>query len=145
MIVPSSDPEDMKRFDAQVEEVAMKVVMSEEEARHAKVLDVHTSELSRNAGLGDHPGFDILSRRLDGERSIEVKGRAASGAVEWTDNELGRAMIEKEKYWLYVVYDCGTPQPRLYRVQDPFHTLIYRAKGSVLIQPQEIIQNAKDD
>lgn len=145
LVVPSSDPEDMKRYDAYVEEIAMKVVQSEEEARHAKVLDVHTPELSRYAGLGDHPGFDILSVRPDGERSIEVKGRAGLGTVEWTDNELARSAIEKENYWLYVVYDCATSNPRLYRVQDPFHTLIYRPKGSVLIQAQEIIQNAKED
>ena len=24
------------------------------------------------------------------------------------------------RYWLYVVFDCATPAPRLLRVQDPF-------------------------
>lgn len=45
-------------------------------------------------------------------------------------------------YWLYAVYDCATPTPRLARVQDPFTLLLAKAKGSVLIRPQDILEAA---
>lgn len=37
------------------------------------------------------------------------------------------------RYCLYVIYKCGTPKPRLLRVQDRFRKLIATAKGGVLI------------
>ena len=47
-------------------------------------------------------------------------------------------------YWLYAVYECATPSPRLARVQDPFGTLLAKAKGSVLISPRDILQAATE-
>ncbi len=49
----------------------------------------------------------------------------------------------REKYWLYVVYDCGTAHPRLLRIQDPFGRLLARLKGSVLIDADEILAAAE--
>ncbi|MBM4346766.1 MAG: iron-containing alcohol dehydrogenase [Deltaproteobacteria bacterium] len=46
----------------------------------------------------------------------------------------------RDRYWLYVVYDCATPNPRLVCVQDPFGILLAKAKGSVLISAKEIMQ-----
>lgn len=37
---------------------------------------------------------------------------------------------------------CATPSPRLVRVQDPFGSLLARAKGSMLIGAKEIAQAA---
>ena len=34
-----------------------------------------------------------------------------------------------ERYWLYVVFDCATPAPRLVRVRDPFGKLLARRRG----------------
>jgi hypothetical protein len=42
-----------------------------------------------------------------------------------------------------VVYDCGTLNPRLSRVQDPFKKLIATAKGGVTIDEKEIIGAAE--
>lgn len=140
LVVPSSLPEDRKRYDAEVEALAMKIVRSREEALGATVRDVHTPELSMAAGLGPHPGFDLLSVRPDGEkRPIEVKGRAATGSIEITENEWAKACNLRERYWLYVVFDCVGPSPRVLRVQDPFGKLIARAKGSLLIGESEIL------
>ena len=51
-----------------------------EESKGAVVQDVHTPELARKAGLQDNPGFDLLSKRRNGEkRCIEVKGKARIG------------------------------------------------------------------
>jgi len=68
-----------------------------------------------------------------GKRAIEVKGRAETGDIEVSANEWAKACNMRQGYWLYAVYDCATPRPRLVRVQDPFGSLFARAKGSVLI------------
>ena len=144
LIVPSADPADRERYERDAEQVAMDYAWAHEEVAGAVVQDVHTPELARAAGLQDNPGFDLLSIRPDGEkRSIEVKGRAGTGEVEVSDNEWGRACNLRGRYWLYVVYECATPNPRLVRVQDPFGRLLAKAKGSVLIGPKDILGAAE--
>ena len=49
----------------------------------------------------------------------------------------------RDGYWLYAVYDCATPNPRLVRVQEPFGGLLAKAKGSVLISALAINQAAE--
>jgi superfamily II DNA or RNA helicase/DNA-binding XRE family transcriptional regulator len=146
LIVPSTDAEELARHDAQVEQIAMKFVSAFEEAEGAVVMDVHTPELARAAGLTDNPGFDLLAiypkGDLRGRRAIEVKGRANTGDVEVSSNEWARAANLRDGYWLYVVYGCATPSPRLARVQDPFGNLLAKAKGSVLISVREIASAA---
>src|SRR5207248_1362146 len=88
LIVPSIDPEDEKRFDAQVEAVAVKMAMAHEENTGSTVRDVSNAARARAAGLSDFPGFDLLSERPSCSlRCIEVKGRADRGAVFMTQNE----------------------------------------------------------
>ena len=143
LVVPSSDPLDREQHDVNVELAAVKVAQAFEEAAGAKVLDVHTPELARMAGLQDNPGFDLLSIRSDREkRAIEVKGRAGIGDVEVSANEWAKACNLRDGYWLYAVYDCATPTPRLVRVQDPFGRLLAKSKGSVLIGAREITEAA---
>ncbi len=60
---------------------------------------------------------------------------APSNDVEVTANEWAKACNMRQGYWLYAVYNCDTPTPRLARVQDPFTILLAKAKGSVLIRP----------
>lgn len=76
-------------------------------------------------------------------RAIEVKGRAGIGDIELTENEWSRSCNLRDRYWLYVVFDCGTPNPRLFRVQDPFRKLIATAKGGVIIDEPEIMGAAE--
>jgi hypothetical protein len=141
LVVPSSDPADLDRHDAEVERVAMDLARAFEEAAGAMVKDVHTPELARAAGLTDNPGFDLLSLYPDGRRrAIEVKGRANTGDVEVSSNEWSAACNHRDGYWLYAVYDCATPNPRLARVQDPFGNLLAKNKGSVLISARQILQ-----
>ena len=61
LVVPSSDPADRQQHEVNVEMVAMKIVQAFEEAAGAKVLEVHTPDRARAAGLPDNPGFDLLS------------------------------------------------------------------------------------
>ena len=141
LVVPSSDPDDKDRYDANVEQVAMDIAWAWEETDGAIVKDVHTPDLAREAGLPDNPGFDLLSIRPDEtERGVEVKGRAGTGDVEVSANEWARACNMRDRYWLYAVYDCATPNPRLVRVQDPFQNLLVKAKGSVLLSAKHVME-----
>ena len=140
LVVPSTDPKDIQEHDINVEMAAMKLARAFEEAAGAKVLEVHRPELARKAGLPDNPGFDLLSiRQGNVKRAIEVKGRAEMGDVEVSANEWAKACNMRDGYWLYAVYNCATPSPRLVRVKDPFGRLLAKMKGSVLISPREII------
>lgn len=144
LVVPSADPEDRKRHDAEVERIAMDLAAAFEEAAGATVRDVSTPQLARTAGLTDNPGFDLLAIYPGGERrAIEVKGRAGTGDVEVSSNEWARAANLREGYWLYAVYDCATPAPRLVRVRDPFGTLLAKAKGSVLVGAKQVLEAAQ--
>ena len=144
LVQPSTDPEDVKARDAEVERIAMEVAIAFESAQGADVRDVSTPDKARLAGLTDYPGFDLLSKRPGEERGIEVKGRVGVGEIELTENEWARACILRERYWLYVVFDCGGAKPRLLRVQDPFAKLIAKARGSVVIGYSDIVRSASE-
>ena len=146
LAVPAQDPEEIGRFDAEVEAVAMNVAASWEEGLGANVKDVSRPDLARRAGLTDWPGFDLLSVHPGAERrAIEVKGRAGSGSVAMSDNEWAKACNLRDGYWLYVAFDCATPRPRLVRVRDPFGKLLARGRESVayVISPSELIEAAE--
>jgi len=146
LVVPSSDPEDQKRYYAGIEAIAMQWARAFEEAIGATVHDISTSERALAAGLEAWPGFDLRSRRPSGEElAIEVKGRAGTGNVELTENEYIKACNLRDRYWLYVVFECAKASPRLLRVQDPFGKLIVRAKGSVIIGEGQIFAAAESE
>ena len=143
-VAPSVDPEERSRHDARVEALAMSVAIRYEEDLGAVVKDVSTPDRARAEGLGDWPGFDLLSVRPDGETlAIEVKGRAAGGQVEVTRNEWLQAGNQGPRYWFYVVYGCATPAPALSRVKGPWR-LLFDAKGSVLINQTAILEAAEE-
>jgi len=140
LVVPTSDPAEIQHRDERIEAVAMQVAVAYEQARGATVKDVHSPELARAAGLSDYPGFDLLSVSPDGkERAIEVKGKAQSGDIVVSENEWAAACNHRQKYWLYVVYDCASAAPTLIPVNDPWNKLIARAQN-YLIKKDEIFQ-----
>lgn len=143
LVIPSSDPEDKRRQDAEVELIAMAVVQAHEEAAGARFVEVHTPALARLAGLADFPGFDAVSFRGEEERDIEIKGRARVGEVELSENEWARAATLRDKYWLYVVFDCATDRPRLHLVRDPFGTLLMRSRTSAVVAADEILRHSE--
>ena len=131
LVVPASDAEEQERHDARVEEIAVRIALGWEKERSAAVRDVSKPERARLAGLPDWPGFDLLATGPDGEvRSIEVKGRAGREAIQMEANEWKHACHLGERYWLYVVFDCATPAPRLVRVRDPFGKLLANRQSS---------------
>ena len=131
LVRPAANDEESMRYDAEVERVAMELVMAHERALGARVQDVHSPELSLLAGLNSPwPGFDVLSHRPDGKRRcIEIKGRARLGNIHISTNEWAAAANRREEYWLYAVFDCASAAPRMVAVQDPFEKLVERAAG----------------
>jgi hypothetical protein len=131
LVRPAASNEESLRYDAEVERIAMELVMAHERALGARVQDVHTPELSLHAGMNTpHPGFDVLSNRPDGSRRrIEIKGRARRGNIYISTNEWAAAANRREEYWLYAVFDCASAAPRMVAVQDPFRKLIEKAAG----------------
>lgn len=131
LVRPASSDEESMRYDAEVERVAMDLVIAHERALGARIHEVHTPELALKAGLNTpHPGFDVLSYRPDNaRRCIEIKGRARSGNIHISTNEWAAAANRREEYWLYVVFDCASSSPRIVIVQDPFGKLIQKAVG----------------
>ena len=127
LVLPSDNPEERQRHAAEVEALAVRLARAYEEEAGASVADVSRPELARRAGLSDWPGFDLLSQHPDtGKRAIEVKGRAHSDGIQLSENEWAQACNRRAGYWLYVVFDCATPRPRLVRVRDPFGKLLAR-------------------
>jgi hypothetical protein len=102
--------------DEEIERIAIAVAIKNEEERGWVVEDVQTQ----------NRGFDLISRRPHPEdpktfvevRFIEVKGRAAVGAVAVSENEYRAAERLKTDYWLYAVFNCAT-KPELHIVQNP--------------------------
>ena len=125
LVVPGNDAGEQERYDASVEEIAVRIALGWEKERGATIQDASKPERARLAGLPDWPGFDLLAAHPGGEvRSIEVKGRTGQGAIQMEANEWKQACHLGERYWLYVVFDCATPSPRLVRVRDPFAKLL---------------------
>jgi len=131
LVRPAGEGESSLHFDEEVERIAMEVAMAHERAVGATVHDVHTPVLALKAGLNSPwPGFDALSIRPDGSRRcIEIKGSARQANIHISANEWAAAANRRGDYWLYTVFDCASPLPRLIAVQDPFGNLIEKAEG----------------
>jgi superfamily II DNA or RNA helicase len=95
----------------------------------------------------DNVGFDLLSVKGIDRRCIEVKGRAGVGNVELTWSEFAKAIELGDDFWLYVVLDCGTATPRLYRVQNPAKRLASSWTSNLdvryRVDPQPVIDAAE--
>jgi hypothetical protein len=150
LVIPTDDLEERQRHDAEVEAIAMRLARVHEESAGATVHDVSRPDLARLAGLTDWPGFDLRSMRPASahgpaeDRAIEVKGRAGSGGIEISENEWAKACNLRDRYWLYAVFDCATPRPRLLKVRDPFGRLLAKVKGSMIITSAEVISAAEE-
>ena len=146
LVVPARASGALERYDARVEEIAVRIAAAWEQERGSTVRDVSTPGAARLAGLPDWPGFDLLATPPDGDvRNIEVKGRAGQSAVQLELNEWKQAFHLGDRYWLYVVFDCATPGPRLVRVRDPFRRLLAKSRESSawVVSAQSLIDAAE--
>jgi len=145
LVIPTTDPVVRERHDREIERIAMRAALESEERSGRAVQDVSTPDKAVFAGLGDWPGFDILSRSPDGNtRAIEVKGSSRVGDVQISENEWAKACTLRDKYWLYAVFDCATPHPRLVKVQDPFRKLIEGLRGGVTVKAEAILAASEE-
>ena len=146
LAVPARGSEELERYDARVEEIAVRIAVAWEQDRGSTVQDVSRPEAARLAGLPDWPGFDLLATLPEGGvRNIEVKGRTGRTAVQMEANEWKQACHLGDRYWLYVVFNCATPNPQLVRVCNPFARLFARSRESsaYTISPKSLIAMAE--
>jgi len=95
------------------------------------------------------PGFDLHARKGRHQRCVEIKGvrrSATSEGVTVTGNELAKAGLLGDDYWLYVVDQCHDGKGTLFAAfQDPAHVFaeavqdipLLRIKGSDLAAAKE--------
>ena len=135
VVVPDPTPETREAYDKDIEAIAMRIAKNYEIDRYqAKVVDVSSPVLAN--------GYDLQSHRPGGDKiAIEVKGRAGRGVVHLTDNEWPTAANLRDKYWLYVVFDCAT-EPRLFRVCDPIR-LAFKTRTTFSLNAGEIMKEAE--
>ncbi len=123
--------------DTEIEQIAVRVARRYETERGATVRSVEN----------DSVGFDLLSTHGLERRCIEVKGRSGVARVELTWSEFAKSQELGDDYWLYVVLDCGQPNPRLYRVQNPAKALAGAWEPSLdvryRVDPEPVIEAAK--
>lgn len=139
IILPAPSDQHDRRRDDRIERTAVREVRAFEEALGAILEDVSDPQLSM--------GFDLRSTRPDGSvRYIEVKGRARIGEVELTENEWSQANNHRNRYWIYVVFNCDTAAPTLRRIPDPAGKGIGKPKGGVTIDAATILAlNERDE
>ena len=114
----------------------------------------HVTELLRSDGwqVADRsnerpgPGFDLHAKRGGKQRCVEVKGvweAAASRGVRLTGNEVAKAGILGDDYWLYIVDNCQDGAGTLFHAfQDPASVFedtvqdvaVLKIAGSALVQ-----------
>ncbi len=145
LVQPSTSADERHRDESESERIAVEMAIAYEKAQGADVFDVSTPVRAREVGLADYPGFDLLSKRSGGARSIEVKGRAGRQGVALEENEWAKACTLRDDYWLYCVFDCGTASPRLLKVQDPFYKLVARSRGRLMIGYGEVVRAADEE
>jgi SNF2 family DNA or RNA helicase len=140
LVVPSEEEEAERRRDEKIEEIAMNCARAYEFDSGRDPKDVSTPEGARELDLPEWPGYDLHSEGPDGElRAIEVKGRKHEGRVAVSDNE-HEAALNRDDFWIYVVYGCATQSPAIYPFQpdpDDFEAARYE------IDPQTVREAAK--
>lgn len=135
LVVPDPTPEAREAYNKDIEAIAMRIAKNYEiDNYQAKVVDVSDPVLAY--------GYDLQSHRpFDDKVAIEVKGRAGRGQVHLTDNEWPTAANLRDKYWLYVVFDCAS-EPKLFRVNDPIR-LAFKTGTTFSLNAGEIIREAE--
>ncbi|MGB9960569.1 MAG: helicase-related protein [Candidatus Bathyarchaeales archaeon] len=126
---PEDVPEEVKR---EIERQAIEKVLADERAEGRLPVLVPETE-----------HYDIRSvNPSTGEiRLIEVKGhKGLEIYAELTENEAKVAAKEKERYWIYIVYDIGSGQPKTLKFQNPLETMnlqvFERIQKRYILQPK---------
>ena len=80
----------------------------------------------------DSYGYDILSVNPDGtSRYIEVKattGKVGNVEFYYTENELEKAQEYGKDYYIYIVFEIKSKNPKIWVIQNPFLSKIVKMK-----------------
>lgn len=69
-------------------------------------------------------GYDIRSEGASEVRFIEVKGKAATGAIIITSNEWKTASAQSDKYFLYIVQNIFAKPAQIKIIRNPRKMLL---------------------
>ena len=109
---PEEIPEHVKR---EIERQAVEKVLADEKAEGRIPFLMPETE---------HYDVKSINPSTGEIRLIEVKGhKGLEIYAELTEDEAEFVAKEKEKYWLYIVYDIGSGQPKVLRFQNPLETM----------------------
>jgi superfamily II DNA or RNA helicase len=109
---PVTLPEELKR---EIEEKAVQYVMEVEKSEGR--IPMRVSEV-------EHYDIKSLEPATGNVRYIEVKGHGGPEVFgELTEDEARLARDRGEAYWLYIVYDIESGNPKFLRFKDPFETM----------------------
>ncbi|MEM4282782.1 MAG: DUF3883 domain-containing protein [Candidatus Woesearchaeota archaeon] len=108
-------PEDVKR---EIEKRAVEKVLADEKAEGRLPFLMPETE---------HYDIKSINPSTGEIRLIEVKGhKGLEIYAELTEDETKVAEKEKERYWLYIVYDVESGQPKVLRFQNPSVTMDFQ-------------------
>ena len=120
-VIPMQTIPDVMQSDPEIEKVGMDISMKYEIEQGRFPEDISKDNL----------GYDIRSKDKNGNiYYIEVKSRAAYGAVALTQNEWFKANRFKNEYYLYAVMNCSK-EPKLYIINNPAEILDAEQKVEV--------------
>jgi len=109
---PVDIPEDVKK---EIEKQAVEKVMAVEKAEGRIPFLVPEEEHYDVRSINPYTG-EIRLIEVKGHKGLEIYG-------ELTEDEAKVAAKEKERYWLYIVYDVESGQPKMLRFQNPLETM----------------------
>jgi hypothetical protein len=120
-----ADYEKKERLNKKLGDRGEKIVMDLEKTRLINAgQKALANKIERVSLTSDSYGYDIVSFDEDGtERYIEVKATRSNVGVAnffFTANEL-RAAQEIENYYIYMVYEVTTLEPKVWAIKNPFN------------------------
>lgn len=120
-----TDYEKKARLNKKLGDRGEKIVMDLEKSRLVKAgRNDLANKIERVSLTSDSYGYDIVSFDEDGtERYIEVKATRSNVGVAnffFTANEL-RTAQENKNYYIYMVYEVTTDEPKVWVIKNPFN------------------------
>ena len=110
--LPEDIPDDVKM---EIEKRAVEKVLTDEKAEGRLPFLVPETEHYDIRSVNPSTG-EIRLIEVKGHKGLEIYG-------ELTEDEAELAAKEKERYWLYIVYDIESGQPKTLRFQNPLETM----------------------
>ncbi|MCX8208544.1 MAG: DUF3883 domain-containing protein [Sulfolobales archaeon] len=110
--LPEDVPEDVKR---EVERKAIEKMLADEIAE---------GRIPTLMPETEHYDIRSVNPSTGEVRLIEVKGhKGLEIYAELTEAEAEVALRERERYWLYIVYDIESGQPKTLKIQNPLENM----------------------